>query len=184
MDLTSGYHQAPLTPAAMLYTAFICYAGIYHFTRLPFGPKRAPSYFQEQLASVVLAGLIYYILEVYLDDVIIHGKGDDQFLERLEIVFQRFDKFNITLQPRKCKFGMKRIEYVGRQICKEGTSMSQTKIRSVVDFPKPTTNTALRSFLGLANYMRDCELRYRLLSSFLDSNFTLTEASFFRSQKR
>ena len=102
MDLTSGYHQAPLTPAAMLYTAFICYAGIYHFTRLPFGPKRAPSYFQEQLASVVLAGLLYYILEVYLDDVIVHGKGNNQFLERLELTFQRFSKFNILLQPKKC----------------------------------------------------------------------------------
>ena len=33
--------------------------------------------------------------------------------------------------------------------------MSTSKIRSVVDFPRTTTNTALRSFLGLANYMRD-----------------------------
>ena len=47
------------------------------------------------------------------------------------------------------------IEYVGRQISNEGTSMAPNKIRSVVDFPKSTTNTALRSFLGLANYMRD-----------------------------
>jgi RNase H-like domain found in reverse transcriptase/Reverse transcriptase (RNA-dependent DNA polymerase)/Integrase core domain/Integrase zinc binding domain/Chromo (CHRromatin Organisation MOdifier) domain len=155
MDLTSGYHQAPLTPAAMLYTAFICYAGIYHFTRLPFGPKRAPSYFQEQMASVVLAGLIYYICEMYVDDCIVHGKGNDQFLERLELIFQRFSKHNILLQPKKCKFGMSVIEYVGRQISKEGTSMSPNKIKTVVDFPKPTTNTALRSFLGLANYMRD-----------------------------
>ena len=155
MDLTSGYHQAPLTPAAMLYTAFICYAGIYHFTRLPFGPKRAPSYFQEQMASVVLASLIYYICEMYVDDCIVHGKGNDQFLERLEIVFQRFSKHKILLQPKKCKFGMSVIEYVGRRISKDGTSMSPTKIKSVVEFPKPTTNTALRSFLGLANYMRD-----------------------------
>ena len=27
---------------------------IYEFTRLPFGPKRAPSYFQEIMATVVL----------------------------------------------------------------------------------------------------------------------------------
>jgi hypothetical protein len=155
MDLTSGYHQAPLTPAAMLYTAFICYAGIYHFTRLPFGPKRAPSYFQEQMASFVLIGLIYHICEMYVDDCIVHGKGNAEFLERLEQVFQRFSKHKILLQAKKCKFGMQLIEYVGRQISKDDTSMSPEKIRSVVDFPKPTTNTALRSFLGLANYMRD-----------------------------
>ena len=47
------------------------------------------------------------------------------------------------------------IEYVGRRISRDGTSMSPTKIKSVVDFPKPTTNTALRSFLGT------CEISYK-----------------------
>ena len=57
MDLTSGYHQAPLTASAKILTAFICFSGIYQFTRLPFGLKRAPSYFQEMMATVILAGL-------------------------------------------------------------------------------------------------------------------------------
>ena len=47
MGLTQGYHQAPLAFAARIFTAFIAFCGIYQFTRLPFGPKRAPSYFQE-----------------------------------------------------------------------------------------------------------------------------------------
>ena len=57
MDLTSGYHQAPLTASAKILTAFICFSGIYQFTRLPFGLKRSPSYFQKMMATVVLAGL-------------------------------------------------------------------------------------------------------------------------------
>ena len=61
MDLTQGYHQALLTLATRAYTAFITFSGVYQFTRLPFGPKRAPSYFQEIMATVVLAGLIYMI---------------------------------------------------------------------------------------------------------------------------
>jgi hypothetical protein len=56
MDLTSGYHQAPMSFAARIFTAFIAFCGIYHYLRLPFGPKRAPSYFQEMMAAVVLAG--------------------------------------------------------------------------------------------------------------------------------
>ena len=51
MDLTSGYHQAPLTTSAKILTAFICFSGNYQFTRLPFGLKRAPSYFQEMMAT-------------------------------------------------------------------------------------------------------------------------------------
>ena len=61
MDLTQGYHQAPLILATRAYTSFITFSGVYQFTRLPFGPKRAPSYFQEIMATVVLTGLIYMI---------------------------------------------------------------------------------------------------------------------------
>ena len=45
MDLTQGYHQAPLTLATRAYTSFITFSGVCQFTRLPFEPKRAPSYF-------------------------------------------------------------------------------------------------------------------------------------------
>lgn len=97
MDLTSGYHQCPLTMSARIFTAFITFAGVYQFTRLPFGPKRAPSHFQQQMASVVLSGLIYMICEMYLDDCIVYAKGNDQFIERLGLVFKRFKLHNIFL---------------------------------------------------------------------------------------
>ena len=83
MDLTSGYHQAPMDAASKVLTAFICYYGVYQFTRLPFGPRRAPSYFQEMMTTVVLNGLIYTKCEMYLDDCIVFARGHDEFLERL-----------------------------------------------------------------------------------------------------
>ena len=154
MDLTSGYHQAPLDWAFKVLTAFICFYGIFQFTRLPFGPRRAPSYFQEMMATVVLVGLIYISCEMYLDDCIVYGRGNDEFLERLELVFQRFRRYGLYLKAKKCKFGMKLIDYVGRVISAEGISMSKQKIESVIKFPKPTTEKALQSLLGLANYFR------------------------------
>ena len=80
MDLTQGYHQAPLTLATRAYTSFITFSGVYQFTRLPFGPKRAPSYFQEIMATVVLAGLIYMICEMYIDDCTVFGDTNIEFL--------------------------------------------------------------------------------------------------------
>jgi RNase adaptor protein for sRNA GlmZ degradation len=59
------------------------------------------------------------------------------------------------LKASKCEFGLATVEYIGRQISKDGIAMSDTKINSVVDFPKPFNNTNLRSFRGLANYFRD-----------------------------
>ena len=154
VDLTSGYHQAPLAQAARIFTAFICFAGVFQFTRLPFGLKHAPSYFQEQMATTVLYGLLYVICEIYLDDCIIYARGDDEFLERLELVFRRFRLKRLLIKAKKCKFGLKRIEYIGRVLSSEGVSMSKDKIESVLNFPRPKDMTSLRALLGLANYFR------------------------------
>ena len=92
MDLTQGYHQAPLTFARRAYTAFITFSGVYQFTRLLFGPKRVPSYFQEIMATVVLAGLIYMICEMYIDDCTVFGDTNIEFVSRpvFELIFERF----------------------------------------------------------------------------------------------
>ena len=154
MDLTSGYHQAPIHPDHRIYTAFLCFAGIYHLTRLPFGPKRAPSYFQEQMVSKVLQGLLYVSCEMYLGDCIVCAFSEDQFVERQREVLQRFKDRGLLLKAKKCRFGMASIEYVGRVVSKDGLSMSAPKIENVLNFPRPRTMTALRSLLGLANYFR------------------------------
>ncbi len=154
MDLTSGYHQAPLSLSARIFTAFIAFCGVFHYLRLPFGPKRAPSYFQEMMAAVVLVGLVYFICEIYLDDCIVHAQDTDTFISRLETVFLRFEKHNLFLKPGKCKFGTPKVEFCGRVLSKEGISMSEKKISQVFNFPLPVYAKQLKSFLGLANYFR------------------------------
>jgi hypothetical protein len=84
--------------ASPVYTAFITYTGINQFKRLPSGLKRAPSYFQEMMASIVLNGLIYFMCEMYIDDCVLYAKGNKEFLERLEILFKRFQVKNIYLK--------------------------------------------------------------------------------------
>ena len=155
MDLTQGYHQAPLTLAARVFTAFITFSGVYQFTRLPFGPKRAPSYFQEMMATVVLVGLIYSICEMYIDDCNVFADNDDEFIQRLRLIFKRFRKHNMFLKASKCFFGFKEIDFVGKVLSENGLQMSRSKIQSVLDFPIPTISKQLKSFLGTVNYFRD-----------------------------
>jgi hypothetical protein len=57
-----------------------------------------------------LLGLIYYICEVYLDDIIVHGKTNEEFIFNLREVFKRMDRYNIKLKPTKCRFGTPKIE--------------------------------------------------------------------------
>jgi len=101
IDLTSGYHQAPLGEKAQQLAAFITFAGIYMYTRVPFGLKGAPAYFQQMIATVVLSGLMYFICEAYIDDILVYGSNNEEFLDRLRQVFLRFRKHKLTLIPSK-----------------------------------------------------------------------------------
>ena len=87
LDLTAGYHQTPLSPEAIPLTAFICFMGLFEFTRTPMGLVNAASYFQRFISVVVLAGLMYSAVEAYIDDVIIYGQDEDDFVKNVEAVF-------------------------------------------------------------------------------------------------
>jgi transposase InsO family protein len=155
LDLTAGYHQAPVSKASIAFTAFICFAGIYEFLRVPFGLKGAPSYFQKVLANVVLAGLLYIICELYIDDIIVTAQTASEFLGNLRAVFDRLRKHRLVLSPRKVRIGLKSVEYTGHLINRDGITFTSTKIKSVLDFPPPTKKRQIKQFLGLANYFRD-----------------------------
>jgi cleavage and polyadenylation specificity factor subunit 1 len=154
-DLTSGYHQMPISPAVRSCFAFICSIGCFEWLRVPMGPKAAGSYFQSVMATIVLAGILYIICELYMDDVVIFGDTFDEFLNNFVTVLHRFKKYGLLLNPEKCHLGYKQIQYVGKIIDENGISMSREKRDVVKEFQKPTTMKDLKSFLGLANYFRD-----------------------------
>jgi hypothetical protein len=153
-DMTQGYYQAPLSESSKTLTAFISFMGVFEWERVPMGIKPAGPYFHKAMATEVLSGLIYNIAELYLDDLLCYANSDDELLQRLRILFQRFKEKNVTLNPDKCMLGMDKIEFVGHVIDKEGIEFSPQKLDGIKNFPLPITELQLKSFLGLANFFR------------------------------
>ena len=155
IDLTSGYHQAPLSVASRWLTAFITYMGIFEWLRVPMGLKGAPAYFQGVMATVVLIGLLYTVCELYLDDILIYAQTEEEFLRRLNLVLVRLDKHQITANPEKVFLGMSSVEFVGHTIDENGLSFSREKIDKVLDIEQPSFGKQLKSYLGVAVYFKD-----------------------------
>ena len=155
MDLTHGYHQIPISEEVQEYTTFITSKGLYKWKRLPMGIKNAGQYFQKILATEVFNGLSTEIVLPYVDDLHIAAKTEDEFIANLAEVCERLKKANIYVNPRKCFFGLSKIEILGHEISKEGTTFSREKLQGVNNVPLPSTNVQLMSFLGLGNYFRD-----------------------------
>ncbi len=160
LDLTSGYHQVLLAEESRPAAAFITPYGVYEPVRISMGLKAAPAYFQQQMQTEVLGGLIGEACEVYIDDIIIYGADEDEFLSNMRRVLERLSEFNVTINPDKAKIAVQQVEAVGHVIDQYGISMSEDKIRKVMDFPLPKLGKDLKRFLGMANYFRPHIHRY------------------------
>jgi hypothetical protein len=75
--------------------------GVFQWNRVPMGVKPAASYFQRTMTQEVLPGLVYSCCEVYIDDVLVYGRDEDEYIGNLRLVFQRFREIVISYRGRK-----------------------------------------------------------------------------------
>jgi transposase InsO family protein len=153
LDLASGYWQAPLAEDSKKYTVFATTEGLFQFTRVAFGLCNAPSYFQEVIQNEVLGHLRDAAI-VYIDDILIFGEDEDEFLRNLDRVLEALEKHGIVVKPQKCRLGLASVEYVGLKISGETVDMTEERKMAIAGIPRPVTVTQLRTFLGIVNYFR------------------------------
>ncbi|GFX78805.1 hypothetical protein TNCV_1919381 [Trichonephila clavipes] len=150
MDLSKGYFQIPLTPRAQRYAAFVTPFGTYIPKKMMFGLVCAPYYFCKLMAQV-LEGLEPFALP-YIDDIAIFSQGWKDHVKHIYIVLGRLRKAGLKVKPSKCKFAQEEVLFLGHRIGSGSRSPSDLKIKAIADFPRPTTKTQVRSFLGLVGY--------------------------------
>ena len=155
MDGTQGFYQLEVEMSSQEFLCFTTFMGNFVFQRAPMGPKTVPALFQRAMAMEVFPNLVHKIMEIYIDDFIVWGKSDDEFITNLTQVFDRLRETNVKINPLKCKFGMEEVEYVGHKITPDGLTFSAEKISEVNDFERPTSQGGLKSFLGMAGYFRE-----------------------------
>ncbi|GBM14977.1 Retrovirus-related Pol polyprotein from transposon 297 [Araneus ventricosus] len=115
---------------------------------MPFELCNAPATF-ERLMDTELRGLTSEACLVYLDDIITVGRTFEKHLNNIRKVFQRLQKANLVLCPKKCRFFRKEVSYLGHIISANGVKSDPEKTKAVLDWPRPETAHDLRSFLGL-----------------------------------
>ena len=99
LDANLGFWQIHLNKESALLTTFISPFGRFCFNRLPFGITSAPKYFQKCM-SEILSGLEGIVC--MMDDVLVHGKCQEEHDQRLTAVLERLQKAKVTLNKDKC----------------------------------------------------------------------------------
>ncbi|GFW52474.1 retrovirus-related Pol polyprotein from transposon 297 [Trichonephila clavipes] len=153
LDLKSGYWQVEVHPEDREKTAFTSGQGLWQFKVMPFGLCNAPATF-ERLMETVLKGLTFEACLIYLDDVIIGGRTFEEHLQNIRKVLSKLSDANLKLNPSKCKFFQKEVNYLGHIISAEGVRTDPEKVSAVKNWKRPENLRELRSFLGLCTYYR------------------------------
>ena len=154
MDANSAYYQIEIDEADRAKTAFRTKYGLFEFNRMPFGLVNAPSTFSRAV-GLVMAGLTWEIVLAYLDDLLILGRSTEEHFDNLETVLMRFRQFGLKLKPSKCEFFKKSVEFLGRLVSCDGTTLTDHSKDTIREWTVPDSTKSLQRLLGMANFNRD-----------------------------
>jgi hypothetical protein len=78
----------------------------------------------------------------------------EEHQEHVRQVLNTLRTHQLYANSKKSEFGLTETEYVGHRISAEGLKVDPKKTRDVQEWPRHTTVTAVRRFIGMASYYR------------------------------
>ncbi|GJY43752.1 putative nucleotidyltransferase, ribonuclease H [Tanacetum coccineum] len=153
IDLRSGYHQLRVHEDDIPKTAFRTRYGHFEFTVMPFGLTNAPAIFMDLMNRVCRPYLDKFVI-VFIDDILIYSKTQEEHVEHLRLVLELLKKEKLYAKFSKCEFWLREVQFLGHVINGNGIHVDPSKIEAVKNWKAPRTPTEAYSFLGLAGYYR------------------------------
>lgn len=100
------------------------------------------------------ANEIGHFIVIYLNDITIFSKTDEEHLAHLRRVFEKCRKFGILLNPKKALFGLEEGKILGHIISKDGIGIYPSRIEGILKISHPRNKKELQSFIGKNIFLR------------------------------
>ncbi|CAN6691091.1 unnamed protein product [Malus baccata var. baccata] len=155
MDGNAGYNQIKMAPEDIHKTSFRCpgHMGAYEYLVMPFGLKNAGATYQMAM-NAIFHDLIGQSMEVYIDDIVVKSKTEEQHLVDLRQALIRMRIHKLKMNPKKCAFGVRAGNFLGFLVHQRGVEVDKNKSRAILESPPPTNKVQLQRLLGKINFLR------------------------------
>ena len=112
MNAFSGYNQIRMDEADQEKTSFVTSQGLFCYEVMPFGLKNAGAMYQ-RLMNKLFANQIGRNVQVYVDDILVKIRREEDHLKDLEETFGTLRFYNMKLNLSKCAFGVTAGKFLG-----------------------------------------------------------------------
>jgi Reverse transcriptase (RNA-dependent DNA polymerase) len=127
--------------------------GQFEYLVMPMGLCNATATFQT-LKNNIFYDCIDEFLVVYTDDLLIFSKNEEDLRRYVEKVLTRLRKHKLYFSQKKCVFMGTEMEFLGFIVGKNGLRVHPKKMVVIENWPRPSSITEVRSFLGLVKFFR------------------------------
>ena len=126
--------------------------GFYECLVTPFGLSEAPSTFM-RLMNHIFRPIRRFVV-VYLDDILIDSKTEEEHLEHLKEIIQALRKEKLYGNLKKCTFLTHMVTFLGYTITANGIQVDESKVELIKNCPILKSSHNVRSFYSLASFYR------------------------------
>jgi len=103
---------------------------------MPFSLINAGTTYQRGMTTL-FHDMIHKEVEVYVDDMIVKSRDEEQHVEYLAKMFERLRKYKLRLNPNKCTFGVRSGKLLGFIVSQRGIEVDPDKVRAIREMPAP-----------------------------------------------
>ena len=147
MDTFSGYNQIQMHKANQEKTSFVTSQCLFYYKVMPFGLKNAGATYQ-RLMNKMFAQQIGKNVQVYVDDMLVKSRREEDHLEDLRETFITLHSYNMKLNPGKCAFGATAGKFLGFMVSQRGIEANPNKIRAIMEMTPPRNVKEVQSLNG------------------------------------
>jgi len=130
VDGFSGYNQIMVHLKDQEKTTFTTPWGTFMYEKMPFRLMNAGAAFQRAM-DIAFFEERDKILVIYLDDITVFLKSDEEHVAHLLRVFRKCRRFGISLNPMKSNFSMKEGKLLGHIISQEGIRIDPKRVEAI-----------------------------------------------------
>jgi len=137
LDLRWGYNNVRIKEGDEWKVVFTMHIGAYKPTVMYFGLTNSPTTFQTMMNDLFRDLINQRDTATFINDILVATDTEEGYNKLVEKVLKRLEENDLFVKPKKCKWKVKEVEFLGVVIGPKGVEMQKKKVEGVLNWPAP-----------------------------------------------